>query len=296
MNIVANFRNPDNDPYLMFIKETYKDKPGTFWYDKYPNSIDELQSSPYNFLFLHEPNEFFGYATSAKSLYSWYTAILTWDDGVLKECNNAIRFTYNGVTLDNNFISEMNSKNKVFDVTFLCGVKKLVSGHFLRHRVYNIENNITVPHNWYYVLEDFDHKNGVRPGYGNYSKDTSHIPHGVDIVGYGRRTLFKDSMFNVVIENVNSLNWYNKIGDNFVSKTVPIYWGCENISEFGYDERGIIRFKDENELVSILNSLTPQKYYEMKPYVDYNYEIAKQDFFETRIREFFDEFYRMNDI
>jgi len=103
-------------------------------------------------------------------------------------------------------------------------------------------------------------------------------------------------MFNVVIENVNQKNWYNKIGDNFLSKTVPLYWGCSNISDFGYDEKGIIRFKDENELVQILNSLTPETYYQMKPYIDYNYEVALLDYFEIKISEFFDNFIKLNNL
>ena len=95
---------------------------------------------------------------------------------------------------------------------------------------------------------------------------------------------------------VNHLNWYNKIGDNFLTKTVPIYWGCSNIDEFGYDERGIIRFNDEKELLNIINNLTPQVYNDMKPYIDYNYEIAKLDFFEDNISKFFDEFFHLNNI
>ena len=57
MEIFANFRNINTDPYLLFIKEKYKGKPITFWYDKIPSSAEELSRNPYNFLFLHEPND-----------------------------------------------------------------------------------------------------------------------------------------------------------------------------------------------------------------------------------------------
>ena len=103
-------------------------------------------------------------------------------------------------------------------------------------------------------------------------------------------------MFNVVIENVNQLNWYNKIGDNFLSKTLPIYWGCLNINNFGYDERGIIRFNTPEELLHIINNLTPEKYYEMLPFINYNYELAKIDTFENNISQFFDQFIKLNNI
>ena len=101
-------------------------------------------------------------------------------------------------------------------------------------------------------------------------------------------------MFNVVIENVKQNNWYNKIGDNFLSKTLPIYWGCPNISEFGYDQRGIINFNNEKELLDIVNNLTPELYSELKPYIDHNYEVAKLDEFYTKISTFFDQFFQLN--
>jgi hypothetical protein len=296
MHIFANFRNPISDPYLLYIKEKFGNKPITFWYDKFPESQDQLNINPYNFLFIHEPNEFFGYATPAIKFQDLYTAILSWDQNILDNCQNGVKFTYNGATLDPDYIEQIKDKEKQFQISFLCGNKNMVEGHILRHKVYGLDNKIIIPKKWYYVLEDFDTENGVRPGYDNYNKDLSHIPSGIDVIGYGRRVLFDDSMFNVVIENVNSLNWYNKIGDAFLSKTLPVYWGCSNISEFGYDERGIIRFNNEKELLDIINNLTPDLYNKMKPYIDYNYEVAKLDFFEDRISEFFNEFIKLNNI
>ena len=296
MHIFANFRNPVSDPYLLYIKEKFGNKSITFWYDKFPESQDQLNINPYNFLFIHEPNEFFGYATPAIRFQDLYTAILSWDQNLLDNCSNGIKFTYNGCTLDLDYIEQIKNKEKQFKTSFLCGTKNIVEGHILRHKAYSIKEQINIPNKWFYVLDDYDHENGVRPGYGNYNKDLSHIPPGVDIIGYGRRVLFENSMFNVVIENVNSLNWYNKIGDAFLSKTLPVYWGCSNINEFGYDERGIIRFNNEKELLDIINNLTPDLYNEMKPYIDYNYEVAKLDYFETKISEFFNEFIKLNNI
>ena len=66
--------------------------------------------------------------------------------------------------------------------------------------------------------------------------------------------------------------------------------------EFGYDERGIIRFTDENELIDILNSLTPETYNQMKPYIDYNYEVARLDEIESNAIHFFDEFIKLNNL
>ena len=294
MKIISNFRNPETDPYLLYIKEKYNEKHITFWYDKIPESIEQLKLNPYNFLFLHEPNEFFGYHTNTLKLNHYYTAILTWNDILLNQCDNAINFTYNGQTLDDEFINNIGKKE--FNISFLCGTKELVEGHKLRQEVYKLNKEIQIPKKWYYTLDDYDQSTNTRPGYADYSKDLSHIPIGIDPIGYGKRVLFNNSMFNVVIENVNQLNWYNKIGDNFLSKTLPIYWGCPNISDFGYDERGIIRFNTPEELLHIINNLTPEKYYEMLPFINYNYELAKIDTFENNISQFFDQFIKLNNI
>ena len=276
-----------------FYIQKYKNKLIDVHVDRLPDS-SVLNMNKYNFLLLHEPNEFFGWHSRSLSHKEQFTAILTWNDLVLNNCSNAIKFTYNGVTLDNDFVDSL--KEKQFNISFLCGTKDLVEGHKLRHKVYELESQITIPKKWYYVLEDYDHKNNVRPGYGNYEKDLSHIPEGVDIIGYGRRVLFKNSMFNVVVENVIYNNWYNKIGDNFITKTVPIYWGCPNISEFGYNERGIIRFETSEQLLEIINNLSPEKYYEMLPYINHNYELVKSDTFKNNMVNFLDEFIKLNNI
>jgi hypothetical protein len=294
MKVFANFRNPQLDPWLVFLQERYKDKPITLWYDKFPESEEQLRLNPYNFLFLHEPNEFFGMHNNALQVHQYFTAILTWNDLLLENTSNSVNFTYNGQTLDNEYIS--NIKEKEFNVSFICGTKNLVEGHKLRHEIYSLKDQIEIPNKWYYVLEDYDQSTNTRPGYDEYSKDLTHIPEGVDPIGYGRRVLFDNSMFNVVVENVKYNNWYNKIGDNFLTKTVPLYWGCPNISEFGYDERGIIRFNTKEELLDIINNLTPEVYNEMLPYLEHNREIALVDTIEYNSTQFFDSFFELNNL
>jgi len=283
------------DPIFHFLKDKYQNKPFTIWHETFPNNIDQLKENPYNFLIILEPNEFFGLHNTAISNYNLFTAVLTWSDFILKNCSNGVKFTFNGRILDDTFLKSIENKDKQFEVSFLSGDKNIVKGHHLRQRVYSLKDQVLIPKKWFYTLEDYDNKSKVRPGYSNYSKDLSHIPKGIDIVGYGKRILY-DSMFNIIIENVNYDNWYNKIGDSFLSKCIPIYWGCPNLSQFGYDERGIIRFNNEIELISLLNSLTPELYNQMKPYIDYNYEIAKLDHVEDKATYFFDSFIELNNI
>lgn len=296
LKINANFRDVNTDPYFKYIRDKYSEYPINFWYDKFPQSIDYLTSSPYNFLFIHEPNEFFNIHNAAIKNQDLFTCILTWSEDVIDKCPNAIKFTYNGRTLDDKFIEDQLRVVKEPIVSFLCGDKNLVEGHALRQKVYEIQDQLTIRNRWYKTMPDYDKATNSRPGYEHYSKDLSHIPEGVDPIGYGRRPLFEGNMFNVVIENVNHKNWYNKIGDNFLTKTVPIYWGCENLEEFGYDERGIIRFKDEVDLLDKLGNLTKKTYLDMVPFIEHNYQRAKIDDFEHNISAFFDEFIKLNNL
>jgi len=283
------------DPIFHFLQDKYQNKPFTIWHETFPSNIEQLKENPYNFLIILEPNEFFGLHDIAINNYNLFTAVLTWSDFILKNCDNGVKFTFNGRILDNEFIKLTENKPKHFEISFLSGDKNFTEGHHLRQKIYSLKDQISTPKKWFHVLEDYDKENKVRPGYSTYNKDLSHIPTGIDIVGYGKRILY-NSMFNIIIENVKYNNWYNKIGDTFLTKCVPIYWGCPNIEEFGYDERGIIRFNDEKELIDILNTLTPEIYYKMKPYIDYNYKIAKLDMVEDKATQFFDSFIKLNNI
>ena len=104
-------------------------------------------------------------------------------------------------------------------------------------------------------------------------------------------------MFHVAVENSKHNNYFtDKIIDCFCTKTVPIYWGAPYIGDF-YDDRGIIHFEDENELVDIINKLKPQDYYDMKGFIDVNYQRALENSnFFKRIEEFIDELIEMNNL
>jgi hypothetical protein len=287
MIIFSNFRDSKTDPYLISLNETFKDKPITFWFDKLPTNSNQLTLNPYNFIMLSEPDEFFGLHTWVKHNHTLFTGILTWNDMLLNECDNAILFHHNSNNLDSDYIKSFEDKTKQFEVSFLSGAKKLVKGHKLRQEVYKIGDQITIPKKWFYVLDDFDQKDFDNGGVGRPT----------DGHWLGKQICFKDSMFHIAIENVNYNNWYTeKISDAFSTKTVPIYWGCPNLGDLGYDERGIIRFSNTSELIDIVNNLTVDKYNEMKPYIDYNYNLTQLYSFQDMLIPFFDEFCKLNNI
>lgn len=72
--------------------------------------------------------------------------------------------------------------------------------------------------------------------------------------------------FTACYENMKNVNGYvsEKILDAFVARTVPIYWGAENINEYVDPEAFIDRrkFKNETELAKYLFSITEERYNE----------------------------------
>lgn len=99
-------------------------------------------------------------------------------------------------------------------------------------------------------------------------------------------------MFQLAIENAQRKNYFaDKILDCFACGTIPIYWGCENISDF-FDKRGILSFNNLDELKIILENLDEQKYYSMLEYAKINYDIFYKKYMNyddvliTKILEF----------
>lgn len=110
----------------------------------------------------------------------------------------------------------------------------------------------------------------------------------VDCYGRGRNEIpcktlgLKDYMFSIAMENTIIDTYYTeKILDCFLLGTVPIYWGTKNINKI-FDEKGIIFFNTQKELMNILNNISFEKYKEMLPSIINNYKIASNMFLETK--------------
>jgi len=287
MKIFSNFIN-ENDPIYDGLKQL--NKPITLFYDYIPQNVEQLQINPYNFLMLHEPNEFFGMHTWVLNNSQYLTGVLTWNDELLSICENTTLFYHSCNHLEQEYIDSFQSISKKFEVSFLSGTKDLVEGHKLRQSIFKLENDITIPKKWFYVLEDFNQEKFENTGIGR--------PTDPKLQAKGKHTLYDTPMFNIAVENINSDNWFTeKLSDAFNTKTVPVYWGCKNISDFGYDERGIIRFNSLKELSYIVNNLTEEKYYSMIPFIEHNYDVAKNELsLKTKLELFFNQLIEMNNL
>ena len=166
------------------------------------------------------------------------------------------------------WVVDYRSPNKKFSVSTVVGGKNHVAmpGYDLRHNLWRQRESITIPRE-FYLSGNAKHWHSFVPWTeANYE--------GELVLGASKEPLF-DSMFHVAIENISIANYFSeKILDCFQSFTVPVYWGCTNIDRY-FNHRGILQARDLNDIINICNSLTPEKYQEMLPAMEDNYERSK---------------------
>jgi len=262
-------------------QEEWEDLPISLFVDSVPTEA-ELRMNKYNILMIMEPNEYFGLHTFAMNNHNHFTCILTWDKEILDNCDNALLFLHGLSWLKKDYVDKMEMAKKEFEVSYLCGGKRLVEGHFVRHKLYNRGNEITIPRKWFYTLKD----NEIGPN-GNYMV--------TDMAG--KNICWDKSMFHIAIENISRDNFFTeKILDAFLTKTIPIYYGCKNINEYFYAD-GVYQCKNENEIIEVCNSLTEQDYYDKIDIVNANYELAKSRFnWSGMLKEWLEMFIEQNEI
>jgi hypothetical protein len=106
---------------------------------------------------------------------------------------------------------------------------------------------------------------------------------GEDFIGGGKKCLFEGFQFSIVLENSQQKNYFTeKIIDCLITKTIPIYWGCPNISEF-FDTTGWLFFHNFESLLEIINNLDETYYEKFLDVINKNFYSAfdKKDFFDN---------------
>ncbi|MFZ9740372.1 MAG: hypothetical protein ACO3CQ_00580 [Candidatus Nanopelagicaceae bacterium] len=137
---------------------------------------------------------------------------------------------------------KIHDKSKL--VSLILSSKRITTGHKLRHQIKQRFSGI------------------------DYFGDTSYIPN--KILG------LKDYYFSVSIENCKKDYLFSeKLVDCFITGTIPIYWGCPSIDKF-FDTDGMIIFDKAEDIPSIIESITPELYYDKMKSIKTNFELAKQ--------------------
>jgi hypothetical protein len=95
-------------------------------------------------------------------------------------------------------------------------------------------------------------------------------------MGDSKDPLFLDYQFSIAIENSRQLNYFTeKLLDCLITKTIPIYWGCPNISNW-FDTRGWIILETTSISEFKLKCSRLPEYSRFINVINENYERAKQ--------------------
>ena len=189
-----------------------------------------------------------------------YFAILTFNDTVLRTFKNAYKYIFSFTLIlpeDRNPPIE----SKQYLLTTLVGHKNITEAHQFRQIIYRHQMRLSMPICFYRTKDKPDINNNPIIG-----------PQGHEKI-----SMF-NAQFHLAIENSRQINYFTeKLCDCLVTKTIPVYYGCPNISDF-FDITGwiIIEKIDFDELEEKIKLLTPEYYMAHINIVEKNYEKVQQ--------------------
>ena len=199
--------------------------------------------------------------------YHKYHTIFTYNKNVLEKCPNAKFYVVGNTWIDTDYYENIDINKKLFKISTLAGSKVINNslGHLFRQTIHHNQTKL----NKYPIT---------------YFRSFAQMPH---ITDYGNNPfiepdikakvkLFEEFQFAIVIENTRQTNCFSeKIMDCILTKTIPIYYGCENINDF-FDTSGWIILETDSldELCSKLNILDHTYYSKYTDTIDYNHKEA----------------------
>ena len=231
------------------------------WIDHFSES--QFKESKKIFIQL-DPNEYLNLNEEIIKRQKEFDYILTFEPEILNNCNNAVLFEY-GTSWVNP--EKYSFPDKKFSLSFVCNTKYHNQGHILRHEIYYNQDKINIPIDFYLSSKNPDSNDLF------YKQSELKNLFNNKILGESKFPLF-DSMFSVCVENVKKDYYFSeKLIDCFLCKSIPVYYGCDNISNY-FNTDGMVLFHSIEELLSKTDILTPDFYYSKSSVIDSNYAMA----------------------
>lgn len=190
------------------------------------NLLEYRRGNPNNIAWLIEPREYHTpFYNWIEKNYTNFKYVWSHDELIIDLPNG--KFVPWGSCWIGKDDHQIHSKKELCNI--IASGKNQLKGHRLRH----------------YIIQNFK-------GFDKFGHGYNPVEHKIEAL--------RDYMFSIVIENTKS-PWYftEKIIDCFKTGTIPIYWGCDNISQF-FNSDGILSFNTFEELENILNNLSPDLY------------------------------------
>lgn len=205
----------------------------------YSRCIDQVKSK-YKIAWLLEPRsikpKIYEYIKTVENKYDF---IITHDEDLLNTNAKYVFAPVGGCWINDPAVYK---KNKL--VSMIASEKMMTNGHLLRHE----------------VVKNFQNK--------------------IDVFGRGYKPIvnkeegLSEYQFSICIENSSTKNYFTeKLIDCFATRTIPIYWGCSNISSF-FDKNSFFQFDTIENLTYIIENI--HKFSIDKESIEKNYEISKK--------------------
>ena len=247
----------DNMNKIKIISDSFKPDLELYFENKvnlYIDKITNTDKSCINILWLCEPDSISNLKKNLDVFSGEYDYILTFDQEVLNKYSNAILHLQASTwALDKDY------NPKEFNISTVVGNKMQAPGHIIRQKLWHKQDKIKTAKKFY------------ASSFGSPFESF-----GNPILESDKKECMFESQFHIAIENSAIKNYFSeKILDCFISKTIPIYWGCPNIGDF-FNSKGIISFNDINDCVEKCNNITENIYKEMSPYIEENYVKSKK--------------------
>jgi hypothetical protein len=204
----------------------------------------------YKILFIYEPQSILRIEDSVLVNYHKYDLIITYNDVVLNTCKNARLCLIPAATwIKKEIYLNIDITKKIFKISTVVGFKLMTEGHHFRQLVYYNQSLFKIK----YPLVIY------RSSAGRVFPEENNNP----LLGDNKFPLFETFQFSLVIESCSEKNYFTeKLIDCLITKTIPIYYGCPNISDFFDTEGWIIltststteRIKELETKLSLLNT------------------------------------------
>jgi hypothetical protein len=194
-----------------------------------------------------------------------YDYILTFNEKVLQSCSNSYKYLFGMCRIIPEDYLNIDIDRKKFVITSVTNDKLMTVGHHFRHAIYfNQEKIHTIPTEFFISADSKD-----LPSIKNNPR-LRVCPYKID--------MFKDAQFSLVIENSRQTHYFTeKLCDCLITKTIPVYYGCPNISEY-FDTTGWIILEDESldNFLTKLQMLDKDYYLKYMDTIEKNYTTVKQ--------------------
>ena len=214
-----------------------------------------------------------GHYNYLKTNFYKYDYILCFDPSQINS-SNTIQLICGGTWIDKSDYLNIDIGLKKFKISNLCGTKQYTHAHNLRIHLYMNQNILNI-----YPITFFrTPPNGHGSHNGAILPDINNNP----IIGSDHKakiSLFKDFQYSIIIENTKEISCFSeKLIDCLITKTIPIYYGCENIADYFNTDGWIILtstsddiIKELYEKLAILNEEYYSKYINI---IEENYKKA----------------------